>query len=111
MTANGDNRGMTANGDNLWADCLGIDLQELAREHPNHPDQLRLKRIITKKSENYWARERFLARLEYSARTILPHTITQPEKIRKKRAKVGRYEFTERQIQIARAVLDAHNPL
>ena len=111
MTANGDNRGMTANGDNLWADCLGIDLQELAREHPNHPDQLRLKRIITRESENYWARERFLARLQDSAKTVMPHTITQPEKIRKKRAKVGRYEFTERQIQIARAVLDAHNPL
>jgi metal-dependent hydrolase (beta-lactamase superfamily II) len=102
---------VNGNGDNLWADALGIDLEELSHEHPNHPDQLRLKRIITKKSESYWARERFLARLEDSAKTVMPHTITQPEKIRKKRAKVGRYEFTERQIQIARAVLDAHNPL
>jgi hypothetical protein len=102
---------VNGNSENLWADSLGIDLEELSREHPSHPDQLRLKRIITKKAENYWARERFLARLEYSATTIFPNTITQPEKIRKKRAKVGRYDFTDRQIQIARAVLDAHNPL
>lgn len=111
MTAYADNKGMSANGDNLWADCLGIDLEELAREHPNHPDQLRLKRIITRESESYWARERFLARLEDSAKTVMPHTITEPKKIRKKRAKVVRYEFTEKQLQIARAVLDAHNPL
>jgi hypothetical protein len=102
---------VSADTDNLWADELGIDLEKLAREHPNHPDQLRLKRIITKKADQYWARERFLARVEYSATTIFPNTITQPEKIRKKRAKVGRYDFTERQIQIARAVLDAHKPL
>jgi len=102
---------VNGNSDNLWADELGIDLEELAREHPNHPDQLRLKRIITKKADQYWARERFLARVEYSATTIFPNTITEPTKIRKKRAKVGRYDFTERQIQIARAVLDAHNPL
>ena len=102
---------MNSYSDNIWADCLGIDLEELAREHPNHPDQLRLKRIITRESESYWARERFLARLEGSAKTVMPHTITQPEKIRKKRAKIVRYDFTEKQLQIARAVLDAHNPL
>jgi len=28
-----------------------------------------------------------------------------------KRAKVNGYDFTDRQLQIARAVLDAHNPL
>jgi hypothetical protein len=42
---------VNGNSDNLWADELGIDLEELAREHPNHPDQLRLKRIITKKAD------------------------------------------------------------
>jgi hypothetical protein len=98
--------------DNLWADELGIDLDELAHEHPSHPDQLRLKRIITKKAENYWARERFLARLEYSSQAIIPETTPEPEaKPRVKRAKVNGYDFTDRQLQIARAVLDAHNPL
>jgi hypothetical protein len=37
---------MTHYSDNLWADEMGIDLEELAREHPMHPDQLRLKRVI-----------------------------------------------------------------
>jgi hypothetical protein len=102
---------VTNYSDNLWADELGIDLDELAHEHPSHPDQLRLKRIITKKAENYWARERFLARLEYSSKAITEDTPAEPVKPRKKRAKVGRYDFTETQLQIARAVLDAHNPL
>lgn len=103
---------MTHYSDNLWAEELGIDLEELAHEHPSHPDQLRLKRIITKKAESYWARERFLARLEYRSEAILPDTPEpEPVKPRKKRAKVGRYEFTDKQLQIARAVLDAHNPL
>lgn len=103
---------MSAYTDNLWADELGIDLQELAHEHPSHPDQLRLKRIITKKAENYWARERFLARLETNTAAVVSDTQEpEPVKPRKKRAKVGRYDFTETQLQIARAVLDAHNPV
>ena len=103
---------MSHYSDNLWADELGIDLEELAHEHPSHPDQLRLKRIITKKAESYWARERFLARLEDNTAAVVTDTPEpEPVKPRKKRAKVGRYEFTEKQLQIARAVLDAHNPV
>jgi hypothetical protein len=98
--------------DNLWADEMGIDLDELAREHPSHPDQLRMKRVITRNAEAYWARERFLARLEYRSEAILPDTTPEPEaKPRKKRAKVNGYEFTDRQLEIARAVLNARNPL
>jgi len=99
---------MSSKGNNLWADELGIDLEELAHEHPSHPDQLRLKRIITKKAENYWARERFLARLEYSSQAIIPDTTPEPEaKPKVKRAKVNRYEFTDAQLQIAFRSLDA----
>ena len=99
---------MSAYSDNLWADTLGIELDDLHREHPLHPDQLRLKRIITRKAEAYWARERFLARLEYSSQAIIPDTTPEPEaKPKVKRAKVNRYEFTDAQLQIARRSLNA----
>ncbi len=98
--------------DNLWADEMGIDLDELAREHPSHPDQLRIKRIITRNAEAYWARERFLARLEGSAAVKIPETTPEPEaKPRKKRARVNGYEFTDRQLEIARAALNARHSL
>jgi hypothetical protein len=94
--------------DNLWAEAHGIDLDDLQREHPFHPDQLRLKRIITRKAEAYWARERFLARLEYSSKAISSDTPEPaPVKIPKKRARVSRYEFTEAQLEIARRSLNA----
>jgi hypothetical protein len=93
---------MSAYSDNLWAEAHGINLDELQREHPLHPDQLRMKRIITRQAEAYWARERYLARVEYSSQAIIPDTVPEPvAKPRVKRAKVGRYEFTEAQLQIA----------
>lgn len=99
---------MSTYSDNLWADELGIDLDDLQHEHPNHPDQLRLKRIITRKAEAYWARERFLARLEYSSKAISSDTPEPaPVKTPKKRARVNRYEFTEAQLEIARRSLNA----
>jgi hypothetical protein len=94
--------------DNLWAETHGIDLYELHREHPLHPDQLRMKRIITRKAEAYWARERFLARLEYSSKAISVDTPEPaPVKIRAKKAKVSRYEFTDAQLEIAFRSLNA----
>jgi excisionase family DNA binding protein len=42
---------------------LGIDLEALHREHPSHPDQLRLHREIARRGEQYWVRERFLTQL------------------------------------------------
>lgn len=93
---------MSSYSDNLWADELGIDLDELRREHPLHPDQLRMKRVISKRAEDYWARERFLARVEYSSQAIIPDTVPEPvKKPRVKRAKVNRYEFTDAQLAIA----------
>jgi hypothetical protein len=85
-----------------WAEELGINMDELRAEHPFHPEQLRNHRRISKQAELYWARERFLARLEYSSQAILADT---PEpaavKIPKKKARVNRYEFTEAQLAIA----------
>ena len=93
---------MTHYSDNLWADTHGIDLDDLQREHPLHPDQLRMKRVISKRAEDYWARERFLARLEDNAAVKIPDTVPEPvKKPRVKRAKVNRYEFTETQLAIA----------
>jgi hypothetical protein len=99
---------VSTDSDNLWADTLGIDLEDLHREHPFHPDQLRLKRIITRKAEVYWARERFLSRLEYSSEAINADTPEPaPVKMRAKKAKVSRYEFTDVQLEIARRSLNA----
>ena len=99
---------MSTYSENLWAEEMGIDLGELAHEHPMHPDQLRLKRIITRKAEAYWARERFLARLENkSAAEVSDTPEPAPVKIRKKRANVSRYEFTDAQLEIALRSLNA----
>lgn len=94
-----------------WGYELGIDMRDLLGEHPSHPDQLRLKRIINKRAQTYWARERFLARLGDSSETISKDTGAEPKNLTKKRAKVGRYDFTDRQLQIAMASLGAHNSL
>ena len=91
-----------------WAEELGICMDELRAEHPFHPEQLRNHRTIGRKAEAYWARERFLARLEYSSQAILADTPEPaPVKIPKKKARVNRYEFTETQLQIARRSLNA----
>jgi len=52
----------------------------------------------------YWARERYLAQL-----TPLDGKPVEeiPVKVRRKRAKVRRYEFTDKQLEIARRALDA----
>jgi hypothetical protein len=90
-----------------YARELGIDLEDLKREHPLHPDQLRLNRVISKQAADYWARERFLARVEYSSQAIIPDTVPEPVETPVKRTRVRRYEFTDAQLQIARRSLDA----
>jgi hypothetical protein len=85
-----------------WVAEMGINREQIAREHPFHPEQLRNHRRISKQAADYWARERFLARVEYSSQAIIPDTVPEPvAKPRVKRAKVGRYEFTEAQLAIA----------
>jgi hypothetical protein len=97
---------MSAYSDNLWADTLGIDLEELRRESPVHPDQIKMRRKITRQAEEYWARERFLARIEYSPEAISATLEPSPVKSPRKSTKVRRYEFTDTQLQIAMRVLN-----
>lgn len=97
---------MTSDSDNLWAHEMGIDLDQLKRESPVHPDQLRNHRDIIKKGEEYWSHERFLARVEYGSEAIFapePATVEIPVK----RTRVRRYEFTDAQLEIARRSLNA----
>ena len=93
---------------NVWAREMGIDLELLRSEHPLHPDQLRNHKQITKNGEEYWSHERFLPRVEYRSQTIFAETpLPEPEKIPAKRARVKQYEFTEKQLEIARRSLNA----
>ena len=95
--------------DNLWAEEMGIDLGELQRESPMHPDQLKLKRKLSKQADEYWARERFLAQMGKNAADVIYDIVPEPVKIAKKTAKVGRYDFTDQQLQIAMRSLDAND--
>jgi pyruvate/2-oxoglutarate dehydrogenase complex dihydrolipoamide acyltransferase (E2) component len=92
--------------DNLWAEEMGIDLDDLVKESPTHIDQVREARRLAKKAAEYWARERYLARMESPA---LEATYTPPKRVKsaKKPAKVNRYEFTETQLEIALRSLNA----
>ena len=86
---------------------LGIDVQELLTESPDHPIQLQLKRQHENKAHNYWAFDRHLAQ------TDRPEKVSEtpaPKKQRRKTApKLRRYEFTDRQLEIALGVLNAHD--
>ena len=99
---------MSHYSDNLWADEMSIDLGELQRESPMHPDQLRLKRKLSRQAEEYWARERFLARVKDSV-PAPEATYTPPKKrtVKPKQGKVRRYDFTDQQLEIARRSLSA----
>jgi hypothetical protein len=43
---------------NEWAKHMGINLDDLQREHPYHWDQVKNARIINKQADDYWARNR-----------------------------------------------------
>lgn len=95
----------------VWAEELGIDMEKLRREHPDHWDQIMMKKRLGEKAEQYWARERYLARVADEAKAVEPEPVVEhvEPKPRKKRStgKLGRYEFTDRQLEIARRVLNA----
>ena len=99
---------MSKYSDNFWAEEMSIDLGELQRESPMHPDQLRLKRKLSRQAEEYWARERFLARVKDSV-PAPEATYTPPKKrtVKPKQGKVRRYDFTDTQLEIARRSLSA----
>ena len=97
---------MTRYSDNLWAEEMGIDLDDLVKESPTHIDQVREARRLAKKAAEYWARERFLARLEAPAPEA---TYTPPRRVKTptKPDTVNRYEFTDAQLEIAVRSLNA----
>jgi hypothetical protein len=77
---------MSAYSNNLWAQEMNIDLDDLQRERPWDLEQLQNTRRIARKSAEYWARERL--REAYEDR-------------------VEPYEFTETQLAIAVRSLNA----
>ena len=97
---------MSKYSDNLWAEEMGIVLDDLLTESPTHIEQIREHRRITKQAAEYWARERFLARLEAPAPEA---TYTPPRRVKspRKPARVKRYEFTDTQLEIAQRSLNA----
>ena len=97
---------MSNYSDNFWAEEMGINLEDLQRESPLHPDQMRANRRLTKQAAEYWARERFLARLEAPAPEAT-YTPPKRKKVERKAGKVRRYEFTDQQLEIARRSLSA----
>ena len=97
---------MSTYSDNLWAEEMGINLDDLLKESPTHREQIRERRRIEKQAAEYWARERLLARMEPLAPEA---TYTPPRRVKSatKPAKVKRYEFTDSQLEIAQRSLNA----
>lgn len=89
-----------------WAEELGIDMKQLRKEHPDHWDQIMMKKRLGKRAEDYWARERFLTRLEGEAPEE-ENTPVKKKKPRIRRTKLGKYEFTDAQLEIAYRSLNA----
>jgi len=90
----------------VWAEELGIDMKQLRKEHPDRWEQIMMKKRLGKRAEDYWARERMLARVEPEA----PEAVYTPPsrvKTRGKKAKVKSYEFTDAQLEIAKRSLNA----
>lgn len=90
----------------VWAEELGIDVKKLREEHPDQWEQIMMKKRLGKRAEDYWARERMLARVESPAPEA-EYTPPKRVKKRKKPAKVGNYEFTDAQLEIAKRSLNA----
>ena len=92
----------------LWAEELGIDVGKLLQEHPGQWEQLMMKKRLNQRAEDYWRRERYLARIQDNV-PAPEATYTPPKrkKVERKAGKVRRYEFTDQQLQIARRSLSA----
>ena len=90
----------------VWAEELGIDVKKLREEHPDQWEQIMMKKRLGKRAEDYWARERMLARVEPEAPEA---EYTPPRRVKtpRKKARVKRYEFTDAQLQIAKRSLNA----
>tara|TARA_Y100001973_G_C5057050_1_gene260726 strand:+ start:224 stop:535 length:312 start_codon:yes stop_codon:yes gene_type:complete len=103
---------MSLYSDNFWAEEMGLDLSELIKERPNHPTQLHLKIKVTKQAEDYWRRERYLAQIKNHIPKALIETVEEKHNPKiKKATKIRKYEFTEKQLQIALRVLDGNDSM
>ena len=87
----------------IWAIELGIDMVKLREEDPDRWEQIMMKKRLGKQAGDYWARARFLERMEGLTEEE-PEPKKQPVKRKKapmKRTKMGKYEFTDAQLEIA----------
>jgi hypothetical protein len=113
-----------------YAKEYGIEMHDLWQEHPTHPIQTRLRRGQEAVSDNYWGHierinELSVVGIEH-ARQAYAEAVNNPPKLvarkpapsvanqkRKpappKTIKVGRYEFTERQFEVAMKALEKRN--
>jgi hypothetical protein len=99
---------MTHFFDNLWANEMVIDIEQLRQESFTHPTQVANNRAIAKQGKEYWERDRFLAVVGSDAQIILHDTpVEDSVKPVKKRTRVRRYEFTDTQLEIAFRSLNA----
>ena len=91
-----------------WAEELGIDVGKLLQEHPGQWEQLMMKKRLNQRAEDYWRRERMLARVEdYAPAPEAEYTPPKRKKSKRKAGKVRAYDFTEAQLEIARRSLSA----
>lgn len=87
----------------IWAMELGIDMVRLREENPDQWNQIMMKKRLGKQAEDYWARARYLERMEGLAEEE-PDAEKKPVKRKKppmRRTKLDRYEFTDAQLEIA----------
>ena len=94
----------------LWAEELGIDVGKLLKEHPCQWEQLMMKKRLNQRAEDYWRRERYLARIQDSVPAPeAEYTPPKRKKTKRKAGKVRRYEFTQAQLEIARRSLNGRD--
>lgn len=94
------------------AEILGIDLDALMAESPLHPSQLREKDKWERASAAYWETRRLIDPPKETREPVKPVSKKPTHRVPKVRKghKLEHYEFTDRQLEIARAVLNArHN--
>ena len=90
-----------------WAEELGIDVGKLLQEHPGQWEQLMMKKRLNQRAEDYWRRERMLARVEdYAPAPEAEYTPPKRRKSKRKAGKVRAYDFTDAQLEIARRSLN-----
>ena len=94
----------------VWAEELGIDVKKLLEEHPGQWEQLMMKKRLNQRAEDYWRRERMLARVEdYAPAPEAEYTPPKRKKSKRKAGKVRAYDFTEAQLEIARRSLNGRD--